>query len=129
MEASNGVVDLRSSRSVSETVERLESLVGARGMKVFARIDFSGDAATVGLSLRPMRMVLFGNPKTGTPLLAASPQVGLDLPLKALCWEDAHGVTWLSFNTPSYIGTRHGLSPELVANIAGVAALLDEAAK
>jgi uncharacterized protein (DUF302 family) len=128
MEATNGVVDLRSTRSVSETIDRLGSLAAARGMKIFARIDFSGDAAAAGLPLRPMQMLLFGNPKAGTALLAAAPQSGLDLPLKALCWEDDHGATWLSFNAPTYIGTRHGLSPELVAKIAGVAALLDDAA-
>ena len=98
-------------------------------MKVFARIDFSGDAAAAGLSMRPMQMLLFGNPRTGTLLLQASPRAGLDLPLKALAWQDEGGATWLSFNAATYIGTRHALSPELVANIAGLAPLLDDAAK
>jgi uncharacterized protein (DUF302 family) len=124
-----GVVDLRSRRSVAEMMDHLESLVRARGLKVFARIDYSGDAATAGLSMRPMQMLVFGNPKSGTPLLQASPRSGLDLPLKALAWQDVDGATWLSFNAASYIGTRHGLSAELVANIAGLAPLLDEAAK
>jgi uncharacterized protein (DUF302 family) len=124
-----GVVDLRSPRSVAETMDHLESLVRARGVKVFARIDFSGDAASAGLSMRPMQMLIFGNPKGGTPLLQASPRAGLDLPLKALAWQDANDATWLSFNAASYIGTRHGLSPELVENIAGLAPLLDEATK
>src|SRR5581483_4982759 len=120
MDATNGVVDLRSARTVSETIDLLESTAKARGLKVFARIDYSGDAAAAGLTMRPMKMLLFGNPKSGTPLLVAAPRAGLDLPLKALCWEDAHGATWLSFNAPSYIGTRHGLTPELVANITGI---------
>ena len=124
-----GVVDLRSPRPVAETMEHLESLVRARGLKIFARIDFSADAAAAGLSMRPMQMLIFGNPKGGTPLLQASPRAGLDLPLKALAWQDANGATWLSFNAASYIGTRHGLSPELVGNISGLAPLLDEAAR
>ena len=124
-----GVVDLRSARSVTETIDRLEKLARARGMRIFARIDFSGDASAAGLSMRPMQLLVFGNPKAGTALLQASPRAGLDLPLKALAWEDDHGATWLSFNAASYIGTRHALSPEVVANIAGMAPLLDEAAK
>ena len=124
-----GVVDVRSARSVPETIERLESLAKARGLNIFARIDFSGDAAAAGLSMRPMQMLLFGNPKAGTPLLQASPRAGLDLPLKALAWQDTDGATWISFNAPNYIGTRHRLSPELVEKIAGVAALVDEAAR
>ena len=124
-----GVVDLRSPRPVAEAMDRLESLVRARGLKVFARIDFSGDAAAAGVSMRPMQMLLFGNPKAGTPLLQAPPRAGLDLPLKALAWQDEGGATWLSFNAASYIGTRHNLSPELVGNIEGLAPLLDEAAK
>ena len=124
-----GVVDLRSPRPVAEAMAHLESLVRARGLKIFARIDYSGDAAAAGLSMCPMQMLLFGNPKAGTPLLQASPRAGLDLPLKALAWQDADGATWLSFNAATYIGTRHSLSPELVANIAGLAPLLDEAAR
>ncbi len=127
--ATNGVVDLLSPRPVAETIDRLESMARARGLEIFARIDFSGDAAAAGLSMRPMQMLLFGNPRSGTPLLQASPRAGLDLPLKALAWQDAAGATWLSFNAASYIGTRHGLSPELVANIAGLAPLLDDVAR
>ena len=127
--ATAGVVDLRSPRSVAETIDHLESIVRARGLKIFARIDFSGDAAAAGLAMRPMQMLVFGNPKAGTPLLQASPRAGLDLPLKALAWQDAEGATWLSFNAANYIGTRHALSPELVANIAGLAPLLDEVAR
>jgi uncharacterized protein (DUF302 family) len=129
MDATNGVVDLRSARTVSETIDLLVSTAKARGLTVFARIDYSGDAAAAGLSMRPMQMLLFGNPKAGTPLLVAAPRSGLDLPLKALCWEDADGATWLSFNSPSYIGTRHGLTPEVVANITGITPLLSDVAK
>jgi uncharacterized protein (DUF302 family) len=124
-----GIVDLRSPRPVAETIDHLESLVRARGLKIFARIDYSGDAAAAGVPMRPMQLLVFGNPRSGTPLLQASPRAGLDLPLKALAWQDEDGATWLSFNAATYIGTRHGLSPELTANIAGLAPLLHEAAK
>jgi len=90
-QTNRGVVDVLSKRSVPHTVDRLESLALARGLTVFARIDFSGDAQRAGLSMPPMQMLIFGNPKAGTPLLVAAPRVGLDLPLKALAWEDANG--------------------------------------
>jgi uncharacterized protein (DUF302 family) len=125
---SSGIVDIRSHHSVSETLDRLESLAKAHGLIVFARIDFSGDAQRAGLSLRPMETLLFGNPRAGTPLLAASPHAGLDLPLRALAWKDADGAVWLSSNTPEYLETRHGLPPGLVANVAGARALLEKAA-
>lgn len=92
-DTASGVVDLRSARSVPETIDRLESLAKVRGMTIFARIDFSGDASAAGLSIRPMQMLLFGNPRAGTALLEASPRAGLDLPLKALAWQDANGAT------------------------------------
>ncbi len=97
-------------------------------MIVFARIDFSGDAQRAGLALRPMQMVLFGQSKAGTLLLLASPRAGLDLPLKALAWEDADGRVWLSANAPEYVLARHGLPDALIANIAGARALLEQAA-
>src|ERR1700722_17101228 len=125
---STGTVDVRSRYSVRETIDRLESLVKTRGLTVFARIDFSGDAERAGLAMRPMQMLLFGNPKAGTPLLLASPRSGLDLPLRALAWEDANGGVWVSSNSPDYLASRHGLTAELIARIAGVGALIEGAA-
>jgi uncharacterized protein (DUF302 family) len=125
---STGTVDVRSRHSVRETIDRLESLVKTRGLTVFARIDFSGDAERAGLAMRPMQMLLFGNPKAGTPLLLASPRSGLDLPLRALAWEDAGGVVRVSSNSPDYLASRHGLTAELIARIAGVGALIEAAA-
>ena len=125
---SAGTVDVRSRHSVRETVDRLESLVKARGLTVFARIDFSGDAERAGLAMRPMQMLLFGNPKAGTPLLVVSPRSGLDLPLRALAWEDADGAVWFSSNSPDYLASRHGLTADLVARIAGAGALIEGAA-
>ncbi len=122
-----GLIDVRSHRSVKDTIDRLESLARARGLMVFARIDFSGDAERAGLSMRPMQMLLFGNPKAGTPLLVASPRVGLDLPLKALAWEDGEGAVWVSANAPEYLETRHAVPHELIVNIAGIRVLLEHA--
>ncbi len=123
-----GTLDIRSHHSVPQTLDRLESLARARGLLVFARIDFSGDAARAGLTMRPMQMLLFGNPKGGTPLLVAAPRVGLDLPLKALAWEDEAGAVWVTMNTPEHLGVRHGIPAELLANIAGARGVVESAA-
>ena len=101
-------------------MDRLESEVRARGMTVFARIDHAAGAAQVGLTLRPTELIIFGNARGGTPLMQASQTAGIDLPLKALVWEDASGKTWLSYNEPSWIVQRHGLGvrAEIVDNLA-----------
>jgi uncharacterized protein (DUF302 family) len=122
-----GVIDVRSRASVQQTIERLESLATARGLTIFARIDFGKDAGRAGLSMRPMQMLIFGNPKAGTPLLIAAPRIGLDLPLKALAWEDEQGSVWLSCNAPDYLEARHQLPHDLVGNISGVVALIEKA--
>jgi uncharacterized protein (DUF302 family) len=95
---------------------------------VFAHIDFSGDAAKVGLRMRPTQLLIFGNPKSGTPLMVASPSIALDLPLKALAWEDVQGKVWLSYNAPEYLKERHGLRDDLLKNISGVGPLIESAA-
>jgi uncharacterized protein (DUF302 family) len=128
-EPNSGIIDVRSTASVPQCIERLQSLAVKAGLTVFARIDFSGDAQRAGIAMRPMQMLLFGNPKAGTPLLVATPRVGLDLPLKALAWEDADGAVWLSCNAPEYLEARHGFPHELLANIAGVRALVQKAAQ
>ena len=124
----SGVVRLASSHTVSETVARLQALLRERGVIVFARIDFSGDAGRAGLTLRPEQMLVFGNPKAGTPLMQAEPLVGLDLPIKALVFEDAAGKTWIAWNDPQYIVRRHGLPEALAANLAAVVPLIERAA-
>jgi uncharacterized protein (DUF302 family) len=124
-----GIVRIPSRHSVSETITRLQGLLEARGIKVFALIDFSGDAARAGLTMRPEQMLIFGNPKAGTPLMVAAPTVGLDLPLKALVWEDSDGKTWMAYNEPKYVVARHGLPPSLSANLAAVEPLLELAAR
>jgi uncharacterized protein (DUF302 family) len=122
-----GVVVLASFHPVAGTVDRLEALLKEKGVMIFARIDFSGDAGRAGLQLRPEQMLIFGNPKGGTPLMQAVPTVGLDLPLKALAWEDTQGKTWLAYNDPKYIVQRHGVDGKLSTNLAAVVPLLERA--
>ena len=124
-----GIIRLRSAYPVAETLDRLEAALKQRAVMVFARIDFSGDAARAGLSLRPEQLLIFGNPKGGTPLMAAQPSVGLDLPLKALAWEDVDGQVWVAYNDPRYIVQRHGVAAALAANLAAVTPLLEHAAQ
>jgi uncharacterized protein (DUF302 family) len=124
-----GWIQIRSRSSVAATADRLESLLKAHGILVFARIDFSADAARAGLSMRPEQLIIFGNPRAGTALLVAAPTIGLDLPLKALIWEDASGATWMAYNDPKYIVRRHGLPLALGENLAAAAALIESAAR
>jgi uncharacterized protein (DUF302 family) len=127
--ADRGFIRIPSRHDVATTLDRLEQSVKAHGLTVFARIDFSGDAARAGLSMLPEGLLLFGNPKGGTPLMQAAPSVGLDLPLKALAYEDVDGKTWVVFNTSDFVVTRHDVPPALAANIAGAAKLIEQAAQ
>ncbi|HUB02231.1 MAG TPA: DUF302 domain-containing protein [Terriglobales bacterium] len=124
---SAGIVDLPSRYSVPETVNRLQAILKENGVTVFALVDHSGEAAKVGLEMRPTQLLIFGNPKGGTPLMVAAPSCAIDLPLKALAWQDAQGKVWLSYNSPEYLQQRHGIPGDLLKNIAGPAALLRKA--
>ncbi len=124
---SSGIVDLPSRYSVPETLARLQSILKEKGVTVFALIDHSGEAAKVGLEMRPTQLLIFGSPKAGTPLMVAAPSAAIDLPLKALAWQDAEGKVWLSCNAPEYLQQRHGIPPDLLKNIVGPAALLQKA--
>jgi uncharacterized protein (DUF302 family) len=106
----NGIVDLACRRSVAETVDRLESSLTGKGIKVFARLDQAGKAKAVGLTMRPMVLLIFGDPKAGTPLMILHPSLAMDLPLKALVWEAADGRVWLSYNSPEFLQQRHRLN-------------------
>jgi len=117
-----GIASLPSRFSVEETITRLEALVKAKGMTVFARIDQKAAAEQVGLELRPTQILFFGDPKAGTPLMGEHPSLALDLPLKALAWEDTGGSVWLSYNSPAYLQRRHGL---LEMPFASLGALLE----
>jgi uncharacterized protein (DUF302 family) len=131
MSTENSVQGLRilpTQHSVANALSRLESLARSRGLIVFARIDFSGDAARSGLTMPPAGLVLLGSPKAGTPLMVANPTAAIDLPLKVLAWEDAQGKTWMAYNEPEYLQARHHFPPELVKNIAALGALASSAA-
>jgi uncharacterized protein (DUF302 family) len=121
--APDGMVRLPVRGSVADAWARLEAAVAARGLTVFARIDFAADAAAAGLTLRPTRLLVFGNSRAGTPLLAAAPTVGIDLPLKVLIWEAADGTATVGYNTPVWIGARHGVPEALRARLQPVEAL------
>jgi uncharacterized protein (DUF302 family) len=122
-----GMIDVPSPYSVPDTLARLESILKERGVTIFARVDHSGEAEKAGLKMRPTQLVIFGSPKGGTPLMVAAPRVAIDLPLKALAWEDEHGRVWLSYNAPEYLQQRHGFPPDLLKNIAGASVLIQKA--
>jgi uncharacterized protein (DUF302 family) len=123
----NGIVNKPSKHSVEQTVEALQNILKSKGVAVFALIDHSGEAEKVGLKMRPTKLLIFGNPKAGTPLMLASPSTAIDLPLKLLVWEDAQGKVWVSYNSPDYLRERHGLPQELMQNIAVVGGLATKA--
>lgn len=118
---SSGLVDRESPYSVDEAVARLTEVLRAKGVTLFAVVDHSGEAARAGLSLRPTKLLIFGNPRAGTALMEAAPRSAIDLPLKLLVWQDAGGTTWITSNHPDFVRARHGLGPES----AGVLAAAD----
>ena len=120
---SNGILNKRSKYSVDETLERLKHSLQAKGVTVFAIVDHSGEAEKVGLKIRPTKLVIFGSPKAGTPLMLAAPSIAIDLPLKILISEDPGANVWVSYNNPTYLQERHGLPRELLQNIAVVETL------
>jgi uncharacterized protein (DUF302 family) len=125
----NGLESVRSNQGPKDTMDKLEAAVKAKGMTVFARIDHAAGAAAAGLSLRPTELLVFGNAKGGTPLMQAAQTIGLDLPLKALVWQDGSGTTWLSYNDPAWLARRHGLGHEADATTSTMAAALDAMAR
>lgn len=127
--AEKGMVHRSSPYCVDETLERLGAVLQSLGIPVLARIDHSGGAAAMGLEMKPTKLVIFGNAKAGTPLMLAAPTLALDLPLKALVWEDSDGKVWVSYNTPQYLRERHGFPEELIPNIAGIRVIVDEAVR
>ena len=114
---------------MDQTIQKLEAILQAKGVKLFAVIDHSGEAEKAGMKMRPTKLLIFGNPKAGTPLMIASPSIAIDLPLKVLVAEDADGKVWISYNSPAYLQARHGLPRELIDNIMVVVALAAKAAE
>jgi uncharacterized protein (DUF302 family) len=127
--AAQGLTTVKSSHGPQDTMNRLEAAVKAKGMTVFARIDHAAGASAVGLSLNPTDVLIFGNAMGGTPLMQSVQTIGIDLPLKALVWQDASGSTWLSYNDPSWLAQRHGLGSDGDAAVAAMSAALDAVAK
>jgi uncharacterized protein (DUF302 family) len=113
----NGLIDLPSNHSVEKTLDKLRRILGAKNITLFAVVDHSGEAAKVGMKMRPTKLVIFGNPKAGTPVMVASPSSAIDLPLKFLIWEDDHGKVWITYNSPVYLQQRHNLPAEVLPNI------------
>ena len=127
--ATDGLITIASSYGPKETMNRLEAELKAKGLTIFARVDHAAGAAEVGLPLRPTELLIFGNARGGTPLMQADQTVGIDLPLKALVWQDADGTTWLSYNDPAWIAERHGLGHTVDAPVAALTGLLNATAK
>ena len=126
-EVDNGITSLKSPYSVDESTRRIEALLRERGLTIFSVVDHSGEARRVGLEMRPTKLVLFGNPTAGTPVMVASPSTAIDLPLKALVAQDSSGSVWVSFNSPEYLQRRHGVPSAVIGKIAGAGALLQAA--
>jgi uncharacterized protein (DUF302 family)/uncharacterized membrane protein YidH (DUF202 family) len=127
--AGNGIVTIPSQHSVDQTVERLTNILQSKGVTLFALVDHSGESEKVGMHMPPTKLLIFGSPKAGTPLMLAAPSVAIDLPLKILVWEDSAGKIWVSYNSPEYLQQRHGLPQELLPNIAVIAPLAAAAAQ
>ncbi len=123
------MVRIASQHSVKETVAKLEAMLQAKNVKLFAVVDHSGEAEEAGLKMPDTKLLIFGNPKAGTPLMVAAPSVALDLPLKILVAEDADGKVWISYNSPAYLQTRHGFPAELLTNVAVIEGLAAKAAE
>jgi uncharacterized protein (DUF302 family) len=117
------MVHLPTSQSVEDVLRKLQTILESKGVPVFALVDHSGEAAKVGMEMRPTKLLIFGNPKGGTPLMLAAPTIAIDLPLKILIWEDGEGKTWITYNTAEYLTERHELPPNLAQNIAFLATL------
>ena len=127
--ADSGIVNIASHHSVDQTVTRIEDILRAKGVKLFAVVDHSGEAEKAGMKMLPTKLLIFGSPKAGTPVMVAAPSVALDLPLKILVWEEGSGTVWVSYNSLEYLERRHRLPKELVANLAAVEAIAAKAAE
>ena len=123
----NGIINVPSNHSVNQTVEKLKGTLQAKGVTLFALVDHSGEAEKVGMKMRPTKLLIFGSPKAGTPLMLAAASIAIDLPLKILIWEDGQGKVWVSYNSPAFLQERHRVPPELMQNIAVVETLAAKA--
>jgi uncharacterized protein (DUF302 family) len=122
----SGIIDTSSNHSVDQTVEKLKGVLKNKGLTLFALVDHSGEAEKVGLKMYPTKLLIFGSPKGGTPVMLVAPSIAIDLPLKILIWEDAQGKVWVSYNSPEYLAKRHNVPNDLVKNIAGAGTIVQE---
>jgi uncharacterized protein (DUF302 family) len=129
LETGKGITNLPSNHSVDQTVEKLKGILQAKGVTLFALVDHSGEAEKAGLKMPTTKLLIFGNPKSGTPVMLAAPSSALDLPLKILVWEDGQGKTWLSFNSIAWLQERHGIPNELLPNIGVIETLAAKSAE
>jgi uncharacterized protein (DUF302 family) len=127
MKAGEGIISKQSKYSVPETLDRVDALLRSKGIKIFVRVDHSGEAEKAGLKMPPTQLLIFGNPKGGTPVMLAAPTAAIDLPLKALAWQDGDGKVWLSYNDPEYLKKRYGLTDDEIKTIAGTGSLIEQA--
>jgi uncharacterized protein (DUF302 family) len=127
MKAGDGIISKESKYSVPETLDRVDALLRSKGIKIFVRVDHSGEAEKAGLKMPPTQLLIFGNPKGGTPVMLAAPTAAIDLPLKALAWQDGDGKVWLSYNDPEYLKRRFGLTDDQIKTIAGTGSLIEQA--
>lgn len=125
----NGIVTIPSNHSVDETVESIRDTLNSKGVTLFALVDHSGEAEKIGMKMPDTKLLIFGSPRAGTPVMLAAPSIALDLPLKILVWGDEHGKVWTSYNSPDYLRERHGVPRELLQNIAVVEALAAKASE
>ena len=124
-----GLIDILSNHSVDETVTKLEGILQAKGITLFALVDHSGEAAKAGMKMRPTKLLIFGNPRAGTPVMLAAPSSAIDLPLKILVWGDDREKVWITYNSPTYLQTRHNLPADLLQQIAVIEPLAKTAAQ
>jgi uncharacterized protein (DUF302 family) len=124
-----GIVDIASHHSVDATVEKIRGILSAKGVTLFALVDHSGEAEKVSMKMRPTKLLIFGNPKAGTPVMLAAPSIAIDLPLKIVVWEDKADKVWISYNSADYLGSRHNVPTELMRNLVAAEAIATMAAK
>ena len=127
MKTGDGIISKKSNYSVPQTLDRLEALLQTKGIKIFARVDHSGEAEKAGLKMPPTQLLIFGNPRGGTPVMLAAPTAAIDLPLKALAWQDGDGQVWLSYNDIAYLQRRFGLTIDDVKTIAQMGSQIEQA--
>jgi uncharacterized protein (DUF302 family) len=128
-EKNGGLINILSNHSVDETVSKLKAILQSKGVTLFALIDHSGEAAKAGMKMPPTKLLIFGNPKAGTPVMLAAPSSAIDLPLKILIWEDVKGKVWVTYNSPAYLQERHNIPVELLLNVSVVEGLAKSAAE